>query len=475
MESNSVPTDNALTNSLLDDAEPWATPQANDGCCPILQRTVSCVGEAPCGWLVFVPKFCCQSLRAISVLALSRDGARRLVAIHEVMKNLCYLAPPSVVALQRATDLVEHIPGYGGFRDRLGHPLITEVATVPPFNGEWTRMWEPEGTVGIFHVPHREQRVVFYMHGGAFALCNARTHKDITGRIARNLRAHVFSVVYRRPPLHPFPAAFDDVVNAYLKLIENVAPERIIVAGESAGGNLAASLCLELSRRGAPLPAGAILISPWVDLTDFDHARWTPESPDYLPLYLARVLRDGYVGSGSSHDDRISPTLSDNLASLPPTLLMWGDAESLATQCEEFSAKLVGAGVDLSQYVGKDQVHAFPLFADLAYGGLARLISLLSLGVLLFALALSIGVISFVLDREHLEDLQTEHRIVLAVSIIIFFVTGCLAIRVAALCPRSSSNVESFNNMPDVGELPPVLEAYQRMQQFAGRVWDVEA
>merc|ERR1712012_1446010 len=80
-------------------------------------------------------------------------------------------------------------------------------------------------------------------------------------------------------------------------------------------------------------------------------------------------------------------------------------------------------------------------------GGLARLISLLSLGVLLFALALSIGVISFVLDREHLEDLQTEHRIVLAVSIIIFFVTGCLAIRVAALCPRSSSNVESFNNI----------------------------
>src|SRR5512146_513817 len=109
-------------------------------------------------------------------------------------------------------------------------------------------------------------RVILYLHGGGYVMGSIDTHRELVARLSKAAQARALALDYRLAPENPFPAAVDDSITAYRWLLaEGYKPGRIVVAGDSAGGGLAVSTLLALRDIGAPAPAGAACISPWVD------------------------------------------------------------------------------------------------------------------------------------------------------------------------------------------------------------------
>ncbi|RDW64588.1 hypothetical protein BP6252_10239 [Coleophoma cylindrospora] len=128
------------------------------------------------------------------------------------------------------------------------------------------------------------QKVMFYIHGGAYYL-GAIGHLGQIQRHARKLKGRVFAPRYRLAPQFPFPCAIQDILSAYLYLLTIQHHSNIVIAGDSAGGGLCVALLLILRDQGIPLPAGASLISPWVDLTCSFPSITIPSDLDYLPAH----------------------------------------------------------------------------------------------------------------------------------------------------------------------------------------------
>lgn len=127
------------------------------------------------------------------------------------------------------------------------------------------------------------RRVMLYIHGGAYFFGSVDEHRYQMQRHARKLRARVFAPRYRLAPQFPFPCGLHDCLAAYLYLLTVQEPEEIILAGDSAGGGMVVSILVVLRDQGLPLPAGAVLISPWVDLTHSFPSVANGSDLDYIP------------------------------------------------------------------------------------------------------------------------------------------------------------------------------------------------
>ncbi|KAE8166428.1 hypothetical protein BDV40DRAFT_285495 [Aspergillus tamarii] len=163
--------------------------------------------------------------------------------------------------------------------------------------GEWVEMrndYNERMRARKIHGIHPSQkRIMFYIHGGAYYFGSLETHRYQMQRHARKLKGRVFAralsmfdaAAYRLAPQFPFPCGLHDCLAAYLFLLKEHKPEEIIFAGDSAGGGMALSLLCILRDQGLPLPAGAILISPWVDLTHSFPSIVKDNPGDYIPPY----------------------------------------------------------------------------------------------------------------------------------------------------------------------------------------------
>ncbi|KAF7714461.1 Lipase/esterase family protein [Penicillium ucsense] len=149
--------------------------------------------------------------------------------------------------------------------------------------GEWIEMRN--------HYTEREKanerckKIMLYIHGGAYFFGSIDTHRYMLQRHARKLKGRVFAPDYRLAPQFPFPCALQDCLAAYLWLLESYSSKEIILAGDSAGGGMSLSLLVIMRDQGIPLPAGAILISPWVDLTHSFPSIVADNPGDYIPPY----------------------------------------------------------------------------------------------------------------------------------------------------------------------------------------------
>jgi epsilon-lactone hydrolase len=187
--------------------------------------------------------------------------------------------------------------------------------------------------------------IVFYLHGGGYVSCSPITHRPITGALVRLSRRRLFSLSYRLAPEHPYPAALDDALAAYRWLLASgIAPGAIAVAGDSAGGGLALSLLLRARADGLPLPACAVLFSPWTDLAVTGRSQSANEGRD--PMFFRLNMDEfasAYLGSASPLDPLISPLYGD-LAGLPPLLLQVGSTELLLDDARRVHEKVQAAG-----------------------------------------------------------------------------------------------------------------------------------
>jgi acetyl esterase/lipase len=233
------------------------------------------------------------------------------------------------------------------------------VAGVP---AEWVR--GPRALVAAAHDP--AQAVMLYLHGGGYVFGSPRTHRNLVSRISHVAGLPVLALDYRLPPLATLPAPIDDALAAYRHLLdEGHPPERIVVVGDSAGGNLALALALHAIEAGLPRPAALVLLSPWNDLTmsGASMVRNAARDPFLPPIALHRAARVALAGADPA-DWRVSPLFAPEalLRKLPPTLFQVGSTEVLYDDSSRTAQRLADAGVTTELQVYERQPHVVPLW-----------------------------------------------------------------------------------------------------------------
>jgi monoterpene epsilon-lactone hydrolase len=206
--------------------------------------------------------------------------------------------------------------------------------------------------------------VVFYLHGGAYAIGSAAASVGLASDVVRHAGTRAISVDYRLAPENPYPAAVDDAVAAYRALLESVPASRVAVVGESAGGGLAVATLVALTRAGLPQPSSAVVFSPWADLTlsgDSMEAKAAVD-PSLTPAGLR--LRAADYAAGSLADPLVSPVFAD-LAGLPPLLIQAGSHEVLLDDATRLAARAAAADVSVTLEVTPGVPHVFQSFAAL--------------------------------------------------------------------------------------------------------------
>jgi acetyl esterase/lipase len=196
---------------------------------------------------------------------------------------------------------------------------------------------------------------LLYFHGGGFCIGSPLMHRSIAAHLARHSAMSVFVPAYRLAPEDPYPAALQDALTAYRALLAGgYAPERIALVGDSAGGGLALALLLALRDAGIALPASAVLLSPWVDLSlsGASIAFNAADDPVVSPVWLASCAR-AYAGTLAPSDPRVSPLFAA-LHGLPPLGIYVGTREVLLDDAARLAvvARDAGVRVELRRYDG---------------------------------------------------------------------------------------------------------------------------
>ncbi|WP_439855963.1 alpha/beta hydrolase [Pseudomonas yamanorum] len=210
-----------------------------------------------------------------------------------------------------------------------------------------------------------EQQVLIYLHGGGFKMGSLTSHHDLMVRLSQAAGCQVLGVDYRLLPEYGFPAALLDVLAVYDWLLaEGFKPGQLVIAGDSAGGGLCAATLLALRDRGQVLPAAAVLLSPWTDLSASGASYGTRALTDPIhqrPMILA--LAEQYLGEGGDPFNPLASPLHGDLAGLPPLLVQVGDRETGLDDSTLFAAKARAAGVTVTLEVWPQMIHVFQQFA----------------------------------------------------------------------------------------------------------------
>ena len=212
--------------------------------------------------------------------------------------------------------------------------------------------------------PGADLGVILYLHGGAYALGSIDTYREFVARMARATSMVGLAINYRLAPEHPFPAALEDATAAYGWLLaQGVDPSRIIIAGDSAGGGLALAALVVLRDTGNPLPAGAVCLSPWTDLTLSGASIQSNADVDcILDADSLEVYAKLYAGEGDLASPLISPVFAD-LSDLPPLLIQVGTDEILLDDARRCAARARQMGVDVTLEIWDEMFHVFQLVA----------------------------------------------------------------------------------------------------------------
>ena len=210
----------------------------------------------------------------------------------------------------------------------------------------------------------RLDQVLLYLHGGGFVYGLTPPHMEMVAHLVRALNIPALLVDYRVAPDHPFPAALDDCSTVYHWLLKGgCSPQSIVVAGDSAGGNLTLTLLMRLRDGGAPLPAAAACLSPVADLTERAGSQPAIKDP-VLPAKAMRRYRQSYVGGRDARDPLISPVFGD-WQGLPPILVQVGEDEILRDDAVRVAALGKDAGVDVRLEVYPRMWHVWQLYREL--------------------------------------------------------------------------------------------------------------
>jgi monoterpene epsilon-lactone hydrolase len=227
--------------------------------------------------------------------------------------------------------------------------------TEPPLVGDW-----------IERADGAAARTLLYFHGGGYFACSPATHRPLTLALAAAAEARTFVPVYRLAPEHRFPAAVEDAVAAYRRVIALGTPaSRLVVGGDSAGGGLALAALLSLRDAGDALPAGAVLFSPWTDLAATGASVVSNARRDVM-FHGGSIAKGArvYLGDTPATHPLASPLYAD-LRGLPPLFIQASDSEVLLDDSTRLAAKAAAAGVAVDFTAWHGLPHVWQVFASM--------------------------------------------------------------------------------------------------------------
>lgn len=316
------------------------------------------------------------------------DGAKRLLSGGRAITIDGNTLDPSLqmlLAAQKATGVNGLVVADDAVATRVGNNALTaslderevRVAGIAP-----VVIPGPAGAIAARH--YRPPAggppaplVVFY-HGGGWVFGDLDSHDSACRLICRDAGVHVLAIDYRLAPEHPAPAAVDDAYAAYRWAREHAAelgadPRRVAVAGDSAGGNLTAVVCLLARDAGDPMPSLQWLIYPVTDQRGLTRSRTLLGDGFLLTKHDMDWFTDCYLDrSGLERTDPlVSPLLAQDLTGLPPALVITAGFDPLRDEGEQYAAKLREAGVAVDHRLMTSMIHAF-LNLNVLGGGIAR-------------------------------------------------------------------------------------------------------
>ncbi len=230
-------------------------------------------------------------------------------------------------------------------------------------------VWEPFELGGMdaawmrLEREHKRRRVILYCHGGGYTSGGLGFSKVLASKLCRATGMDVLAFDYRLAPEDPFPAAIEDGQAAWDYLMRlGFGARDVILAGDSAGGNLSLVLCLRLREEGRLLPGAILLMSPWTDMTMTGESMLERAEidPALTPEYI-RAVREAYAGGLDPAQPQLSPLYGD-FRGFPPTLIQVGTHEILYSDAERLAERMRAAGVECRLEVWDNMWHDFQMY-----------------------------------------------------------------------------------------------------------------
>lgn len=225
------------------------------------------------------------------------------------------------------------------------------IVTNPSTNGVRANLIDVKGSM---------DGIILYLHGGAYAVGSVNVHREFLTRLGRACQMKVLAIDYRLAPEHPFPAALEDSLAAYQWLIsQGYDPANIVIAGDSAGGGLAVATLISLRDSKEPLPACAVCISPWLNLSYTREQNNNNNDPILNPEILS-IFSRYYAGHSDAANPLISPFFAD-LQGLPPMLIQVGTNEILLEEIKQFYEKARQANIEIVLDCWQEMFHVYQI------------------------------------------------------------------------------------------------------------------
>jgi acetyl esterase/lipase len=247
------------------------------------------------------------------------------------------------------------------------------LALPPPWRRDHLHLVDGElgGVPGQWLIPRRGELegVLLYLHGGGYVATTPRMYGGIVSHLALGARCATFLPDYRMAPEFPYPAALDDARAVYLALLDLIDVDQLVVAGDSGGGGLTAALLADLPQSGLPVPAGALLFSPEVDLALSGASIVDNAVLDILP---DDIPVEPYLQGVDPLDPGVSPLYAD-LEGYPPLLVTCGGNEMFRDEIREFVVRAGRAGVDVDYYEAPEMEHVFLILSPTATSSTAAI------------------------------------------------------------------------------------------------------
>ena len=220
------------------------------------------------------------------------------------------------------------------------------------------REYSPESIGSIYPA-------VVYFHGGGWVFGSIETHEAFTGFLAKELKAKVFSVDYRLAPEHPYPTPLADCEAAFNWVKENssdlgINPNRVSIGGDSAGGNLAASLCVKRKQEELSMPKAQLLIYPVTDLTLKHPSIDEMAEGFFLTKDSMKYFRDNYLENRELiKDPLVSPLFAEDLSGHPPAVVVTAGFDPLRDEGDQYAQALRNANVEIYHRTHDSYIHGF--------------------------------------------------------------------------------------------------------------------
>jgi len=266
-----------------------------------------------------------------------------------------------IASRPRATELAQRRRDIDARGRKFG--LAADVAVEPvDANGvpaEWTTTPDADA-----------DRAVLYVHGGGYVIGSLDSHRHLVSELGRAAGAGALALEYRLAPEHPFPAAVEDTVAGYRFLLSRgIAPHRVAIAGDSAGGGLVIGAMLAIRAAGLPLPGCGWCISPWVDM-EATGAAFTDLAAVDPTVQKATILEMAghYLGGADPRSPQAAPIHGD-LRGLPPLLIQVGAAETLLDDALQLARVAGSADVFVELQVWPEMIHVWHLYHPMLSAG----------------------------------------------------------------------------------------------------------